>query len=225
MRSPAMPTRVDLRRELQELYSATPVPVALEVPELPFLMIDGHGDPNTAPLYHEAVRALYALAYTVQFALKRGPAALDAPVMPLEGLWWTPDMATFTTEDKTAWDWTLMILLPDQATDDVVEHARTEAVRKKGLDAIGRVRRERLAEGLAAQVLHVGPYSAEGPTVERLHAFVAERGCLLSGKHHEIYLGDPRRSAPERLRTILRQPMADPDVAVVLPGTAAGRTI
>ena len=202
-----MTTTVDLRRELRNLYSAPRTPALLEVPELPFLMIDGHGDPNTAPAYAEAVEALYTVAYTVRFALKRGPAAVDAPVMPLEGLWWTADMATFSVEDKAAWDWTMMILLPPQATDDVVDEARAAAARKKRLDPIDRVRRERYAEGLSAQVLHVGPYSAEGPTVATLHAFIADRGCRLTGKHHEIYVGDPRRSAPEKLRTIIRQPV------------------
>lgn len=202
-----MTTKVDLKRELRSLYSATSTPALLEVPELPFLMIDGHGDPNTAPAYAEAIEALYAVAYTVRFALKRGPAAVDAPVMPLEGLWWTPDMATFSVDDKSAWDWTAMILLPPQATGDVVDEARAAAAEKKRLDAIGRVRQERYAEGLSAQILHVGPYSAEGPTIASLHAFIAERGCRLTGKHHEIYLGDPRRSAPEKLRTIVRQPV------------------
>ena len=203
-----MTTTVDLRRELRTLYSATRTPAMLEVPELPFLMVDGHGDPNTAPAYAEAVEALYTVAYTVRFALKRGPAAVDAPVMPLEGLWWTADMAAFSADDKSAWDWTMMILLPPQATDDVVDEARAAAARKKRLDPIGRVRRERYAEGLSAQILHVGPYSAEGPTVATLHAFVAARGCRLTGKHHEIYLGDPRRAALEKLKTVVRQPVA-----------------
>ncbi|WP_324278274.1 GyrI-like domain-containing protein [Blastococcus brunescens] len=119
-------------------------------------------------------------------------------------------MATFSTDDKSDWDWTLMILLPEQATTELVEEARTRTAEKKGLEAIGRVRFERFAEGPAAQVLHVGPYSAEGPTVAALHAFIAEQGCLLSGRHHEIYLGDPRRAAPEKLRTIVRQPVAGP---------------
>jgi hypothetical protein len=203
-----MTTRVDLKRELRGLYSATRTPTLLEVPELPFLMIDGHGDPNTAPAYADAVEALYTVAYTVRFALKRGSAAVDAPVMPLEGLWWTPDMATFSVEDKSAWNWTMMILLPPQATAQVVDEARAGAATKKRPESIGRVRLERYAEGLSAQVLHVGPYSAEGPTVQALHAFIAERGFRLTGKHHEIYLGDPRRSAPEKLRTIVRQPVA-----------------
>jgi hypothetical protein len=200
-------TTIDLRRELAALYSAKRSPAFVDAPELPFLMVDGHGDPNTAPAYAEAVQALYSVAYTVRFALKRGPLALDAPVMPLEGLWWTADMATFSTEDKSAWDWTMMIVVPEQVTAVLVADARAEAARKRPLPAVDRVRLERFAEGRCAQVLHVGPYSTEGPTVAGLHAFIAEHGYAPSGKHHEIYLGDPRRSAPEKLRTIVRQPV------------------
>ena len=203
-------TTVDLRRELREVYSARPSPALVDVPELPFLMIDGHGDPNSAPAYADAVGALYSVAYAVRFALKRGPSAIDAPVMPLEGLWWTADMSTFSTEDKSDWDWRMMIVLPMQATAALVEEARARTAAKKSTEAMGRVRLEPWTEGLSAQILHVGPYSAEGPTVEALHAFIEGRGYLLSGKHHEIYLGDPRRTAPEKLRTIVRQPVARP---------------
>jgi hypothetical protein len=203
-------TTIDLRRELAPLYSATRVPSFVDVPELPFLMIDGHGDPNTAPAYPEAVQALYSLAYTIRFALKRGPYAVDAKVMPLEGQWWTTDMRTFTTDDKSQWDWTMMIAVPPQATDRVVEDARAAAARKHPSASLDRVRLERVTEGRCAQVLHVGPYSEEGPTIAELHAFIAAHGCALAGKHHEIYLGDPRRAAPEKLRTILRQPVTSP---------------
>jgi hypothetical protein len=200
-------TRVDLRRELSALYSATRVPAFVDVPELPMLMIDGHGDPNTAPAYADAVQALYSVAYTIRFALKRRPDGVDAPVMPLEGLWWTPDMATFSTDDKSQWNWTMMIAVPEQVTAAVVEDARAAAARKRPLALFDGVRLERVAEGRCAQILHVGPYSAEGPTVAALHAFIADNGCTLTGRHHEIYLGDPRRAAPERLRTIVRQPV------------------
>ena len=203
---PGLP--IDLRRELSAVYSATREPAFVDVPELPYLMIDGHGDPNTAPAYADAVQALYSLAYTIRFALKRRPDPVDARVMPLEGLWWTPDMATFSPDDKSAWNWTMMITVPEQVTAAVVDDARAAAARKRPHAALDRVRLERFAEGCCAQVLHVGPYSAEGPTVAALHAFVAASGCTLSGRHHEIYLGDPRRSAPETLRTILRQPVA-----------------
>ena len=201
-------TRVDLRRELSALYSAKRVPAFVDVPELPMLMIDGHGDPNTAPAYADAVQAMYSVAYTIRFALKRRPAAVDAPVMPLEGLWWTPDMATFSTDDKSQWNWTMMIVVPEQVTAAVVEDARTAAARKRPHSSLDRVRLERFAEGRCAQILHVGPYSAEGPTVAALHAFIADNRGTLSRRHHEIYLGDPHRAAPEKLRTIVRQPVA-----------------
>ncbi|HEV7188424.1 MAG TPA: GyrI-like domain-containing protein [Blastococcus sp.] len=199
---------IDLRRELSALYSARRAPSFVDVPELSFLMVDGHGDPNTDPAYADAIQALYSLAYTIRFALKRGPAAVDAPVMPLEGLWWAPDMAAFSAGDKSAWDWTMMIAVPVQVTEEVVSDARRAAAGKRPLAAIDQVRLERFAEGRCAQVLHVGPYSAEGPTIAGLHAFITANGYALAGKHHEIYLGDPRRSAPEKLRTIVRQPVA-----------------
>jgi hypothetical protein len=201
-------TTVDLRRRLSALYTAKRVPAFVDVPELPMLMIDGHGDPNTAPAYADAVQALYSVAYTIRFALKRRADAVDAPVMPLEGLWWTPDMATFSTDEKSQWNWTMMIVVPEQVTAPVVEDARAAAARKRPLAPLDRVRLERFAEGRCAQVLHVGPYSTEGPTVAALHAFIADHGGTLSGRHHEIYLGDPRRAAPEKLRTIVRQPVA-----------------
>jgi len=204
-------TTVDLRRELPQLYRAAVAPALVDVPPLDYLMIDGAGDPNTAPEYAEAVQALYSVAYTVRFGLKRLPDPVDAPVMPLEGLWWVPDMSTFSVEDKSRWNWTLMIVQSAQVSADVADAARETAARKKGLPATGRVRLERFAEGRAAQVLHRGPYSAEGPTVAALHRFIADQGLTLSGRHHEIYLGDPHRTAPERLRTIIRQPVARAD--------------
>ena len=199
---------VDLRRELPQLYRAAAAPELVDVPPLDYLMIDGSGDPNTAAAYAEAVQALYSVAYTVRFALKRAPDPVDAPVMPLEGLWWVTDMSTFSAEDKSRWDWTMMIVQSEHVTADVANSARETAARKKGLPAIERVRLERFAEGRAAQILHVGPYSSEGPTIAALHRFIADSGLALSGKHHEIYLGDPRRTAPERLRTIIRQPVS-----------------
>ena len=198
---------VDLKRQLPELYRAGREPAFVDVPELPFLMIDGAGDPTTAPRYAEALQALYAVAYTLRFALKRRPDGVDAPVLPLEGLWWSPDMSAFTTGDRDAWRWTMLIREPDQVGPEDVARARDDVVAKKHLGAAREVRLERWAEGRAAQVLHVGPYAAEGPTIERLHRFIADAGCRLSGRHHEIYLGDPRRSAPEKLRTIIRQPV------------------
>lgn len=197
--------KIDFKRELRECYTAKPAPAIVEVPELPFLMIDGHGDPNTCRDYREAVSALHSVSYAAKFALKRDDI-LDYSVMPLEGLWWVPDMSTFTTKDKSAWDWTMMIMQPDAVTLEVFEQAAVK-VAKKSLPALERVRLERFAEGPAAQVMHRGPYSTEGPTIAALHAFIAEQGRERAGKHHEIYLSDPRRSAPEKIKTILRQPL------------------
>ena len=199
--------KLDLKKDLKHLYGATATPALIEVPAITYLMIDGHGDPNTAPEYAEAVQALFSVAYTAKFALKKsgGP---DIAVMPLQALWWVPDMTTFSVTDKSAWDWTAMIAQPDVVTPDVVDAARSAAAAKAPAAALAKLRLETLVEGRAGQVLHVGPYAAEGPTIERLHAFIADQGLQLRGKHHEIYLGDPRRTAPERLKTIIRQPVA-----------------
>ncbi|HEY6890679.1 MAG TPA: GyrI-like domain-containing protein [Solirubrobacter sp.] len=200
-------TKLDLTRDLRELYRATTRPVIVDVPKLRYAMLDGHGDPATEPGYRAAVEALYAVSYAAKFAVKRsgGP---DCKVMPLEGLWWALDMAAFRTGDRAAWQWTLLIAQPDPVTAGVFEAARDDAAARHGADPIARVRLETLAEGQAAQVMHVGSYSAEGPTIERLHAFIAEQGLDPVGRHHEIYVSDPRRTAPERLRTIIRQPVA-----------------
>ncbi|HEX7610572.1 MAG TPA: GyrI-like domain-containing protein [Solirubrobacteraceae bacterium] len=203
-------TKVDFKRELRELYTAGREPELVDVPELAFIMIDGHGDPNTSPAYTQAVEALYTVAYTAKFALARGADPFDFAVMPLEGLWWVPDMTRFASTEKSDWDWTMMIMQPDRVSGDVFADARAAAAEKKSLEAIARVRLERFAEGRAAQVMHVGPYGAEGPTIAGLHAFIAEQGCAPAGKHHEIYLSDPRRAAPEKLKTIVRQPLARP---------------
>jgi hypothetical protein len=178
----------------------------VEAPELSFLMIDGQGDPNTSGQYREAVSALFSVSYASRFALKDA-GVIDFGVMPLEGLWWASDMSAFSIEDKPAWQWTMLIMQPDEVTAEVLAEAKVKAAAKVPVAVLEQLRLERFAEGLAAQMLHIGPYSAEGPTVASLHAFIAEQGRELAGKHHEVYLGDPRRSAPEKLKTIIRQPM------------------
>jgi hypothetical protein len=202
-----MTAKIDPKRELRQLYSARQAPELVDVPELGFLMIDGHGDPNRAPRYQAAVEALYAVSYALKFAIKRagGP---DYTIAPLEGLWWTQDMASFSVEAKADWDWTMMILQPAEATPELAARTGREVAHKKPLPAAAELRLQRYAEGASAQLLHLGPYADEGPTIARLHAFIQERGYQLRGKHHEIYLGDPRRTAPERLRTIIRQPVS-----------------
>ena len=203
--------KLDLKKTLKQLYQPSAKDFSVvDVPPLPYLMIDGHGDPNTAAAYVEAVQALYGLAYTLKFQLKKADPALDFGVMPLEGLWWAADMANFAALSKADWDWTMMILQPDYVTAAEVEAARAEALRKKGgaggAPGLARVRLETYHEGPAAQIRYFGAYADEGLTIARLHAFIAAQGHTLRGKHHEIYLGDPRRTAPAKLQTVIRQP-------------------
>jgi hypothetical protein len=172
-------------------------------------MVDGEGDPNVSQEYRDAVQALYAVSYAVKFAVKRAAGGVDYRVMLLEGLWWVDDMSTFTVDDKSGWQWTALIAQPDLVTGELVEQAIAAAAAKRALPAAGRVRLERFREGRAAQVLHRGPFSAEGPTIAGLHGFIAAQGLGRRGKHHEIYLTDPSRTAPERLKTVIRQPVAD----------------
>jgi hypothetical protein len=204
------PVRDPEGKARERLYKAGREPQLVDVPALHFLMVDGEGDPNTAPAYREAVEALFALAYALKFALKRtgGP---DERVSPLEGLWWSDDMGAFAVERRGDWRWTMMIAQPEAVTPALVVATLDEVRRKKALPALDRLRFAPYAEGRAAQILHLGPYAAEGPTIARLHAFIREQGLTFDGrvqKHHEIYLSDPRRAAPERMRTILRQPVA-----------------
>lgn len=197
--------KIDHRKELKHLFnpSAKQV-VTVNVPAMQFLMFAGHGDPNTSPLFQEATEALYAVSYTLKFMVKKGLETFDYAVMPLEGLWWVGDMATFSLEAKDRWLWTLMIMQPEFITASQAEEARAETARRKGM--VDRVRFETYHEGQAAQIMHLGPYATERATIEKLHAYIAETGGEPHGKHHEIYLGDPRRTAPEKLKTILRQP-------------------
>lgn len=200
-------TKLDLRRSLRELYAPPRDPVLVAVPPLTCLMVDGKGDPNIVASYREAVEALYAVSYGAKFALKHagGP---DIAVMPLEALWWVTDMAGFAASDRAQWLWTALIVQPEPVTSVVVDEARAKVRSRRPVPpAIDLVRREVLEEGSAAQVMHVGPYADEGPVIERLHRFVEESGMRLRGKHHEIYLTDPRRTSPGRMRTVLRQPV------------------
>jgi hypothetical protein len=201
-------TKIDLKRELRDLYLPGRTPSLVDVPEMGFLMVDGEGDPNTATAYREAIEVLYAVAYTAKFAVKAMPGGLDFGVMPLEGLWWTDEATGFAAGDKSRWKWTAMIMQPDAVTPEIVEQARHAAAARRSLPGLDLLRHERFAEGAAAQVMYFGPYKDEGPAIRALHVFIAEQGYMPAGKHHEIYLGDPRRSAPEKLRTVIRQPVA-----------------
>lgn len=200
--------KIDLKRELGPLYrpSANRV-VQVDVPAFRFLMIDGEGDPNTSPAYAHAVEALFSVSYTAKFMVKKGAQAIDYAVMPLEGLWWSDDLSAFVNNDRAKWKWTMMILQPDFVAPAVIEEAIAQVRRRKQLAAVDELRLETFAEGRCAQTLHVGPFSEEGPTIQRVHDFIRAHSAL-AGKHHEIYLSDIRRADPARWKTIIRQPMA-----------------
>lgn len=199
--------KVDLKKELKHLYQTSSKEVIrVEVPTFRFLMIDGEGDPNTSRAYAEAVEALFSVSYTAKFMVKKGAQAIDYAVMPLEGLWWSDDMSAFLTNDRSKWKWTMMILQPHFVEETVIQAAIAEVKRKKALPAVDALRLENFTEGTCAQVLHIGPFTEEGPTIERVHDFIRTRSAL-SGKHHEIYLSDIRRADSAKWKTIIRQPM------------------
>ncbi|MBW0092943.1 GyrI-like domain-containing protein [Pseudonocardia sp. KRD-184] len=203
-----MPDKIDFKRELP-CYRAGRTPQVVDVPDLQYLVVDGHGDPNT-PAYTDAVSTLYPVAYGLK-TLSRTSLDRDFVVMPLEGLWWAEDMSTFTTaRDKSRWDWTMMILAPPWVTTAMVAEAVERVGRKKRPPRLDDLRLESLSEGRCVQVLHVGGYDDETALLRRVHEeFIPGRGLTMTGRHHEIYLGDPRRTDPAKLRTILRQPVLD----------------
>jgi hypothetical protein len=202
---------LDLRKQFKHLYQPSAKKFSIvDVPPMNFLMIDGTGNPNTSQAYRDALEALYGLSYTLKFGVKLGKYGkkkYDYPVMALEGLWWMDDMREFSDARKDEWKWTMMVMQPDIITPDLVELARTDLIEKKNPVAASKIRFESYHEGLSAQIMYFGPYADEGPTIQRLHDFIHESGHQLRGKHHEIYLGDPRRTAPEKLKTVIRQPM------------------
>lgn len=205
--------RVDLRKELKHLYAPSPRKVELvDVPAFQFAMIDGvieKGEgPSTSRTFQEALQALYGISYTLKFTSKlRAKNPIDYPVMALEALWWT-GRGAFAFDPQRPWQWTAMILQPDHITRAMFEAGVRQLREKRPSPALGKLRLERFKEGPCIQVMHLGPYADEPRTVERMHTFADENGLSLRGKHHEIYLGDPRRSKPEKLRTVLRLPVA-----------------
>jgi hypothetical protein len=202
-------SKIDFKRQLKQLYQPSAKKFSVvDVPSMQFMMLDGHGDPNSAQEYKDAVEALYGVAYKVKFMSKK-ELGKDYTVPPLEGLWWAEDMETFTIErDKSQWDWTMMIMQPEWITTDMVEEAVAIVEKQKALVALPKLRPETYDEGLSVQIMHFGSYDDEGPTIARMHhEFMPANGYEPRGKHHEIYLSDPRRVAPEKLKTVLRQPV------------------
>lgn len=204
-----MTSKTDFKKSLDAYQAKRDQFRIVDVPDTLYIMIDGHGDPNTSPAYAEAIGALYPVAYKLKFASKRD-LGHDYVVMPLEGLWWAEDMESFTgSRDKSRWDWTMMIMTPDW----IDRHMFDTAIQQFGGDdqpeRLGDIRLEPLSEGRCVQTLHVGSFEDEADVLTRMHReFIPDNGLRMVGKHHEIYLSDPRKTAPEKLRTILRQPVS-----------------
>ncbi len=198
--------KIDFKKQLKELYLPSDKGfVVVEVPDMQFLMIDGQGSPDTEN-YRQAVQWLFSVVYPIKFIAKK-LMGKDFVAPPLEGLWWADDMENFATGDKDKWKWRMMIVTPDWVTQEMFEQALTKAKKKLGEEPQS-LRLERYAEGLSVQIMHIGPYSEEGPVIARMHEeFLPESGLAPNGHHHEIYLGDPRKTAPEKLKTVLRQPV------------------
>jgi hypothetical protein len=189
-----------MRKQHKDLFSGKKEPALIEVPSLPYLMVDGKGAPESAD-YATAVSALYSVAYAIKFALKPD---VEYSVPPLQGQWWAADYDVFTTGDRSAWCWTMMIMQPRQASAEIVSEAMAKARKRKPIDG---VRFEHFEEGTCAQILHTGPYSEEPATIARLMAFISGSGRQITGNHHEIYLTRPRTDAPEKMRTLIRYPV------------------
>ncbi|MFT4294216.1 MAG: GyrI-like domain-containing protein [Micropruina sp.] len=203
-----MTEKVDFKKTLDGYQASRGEFRVVDLPSMHYLMVDGHGDPNTSTDYPDALAALYPVAYKLKFLSKR-ELRRDYVVPPLEGLWWAQDMDVFTAaRDKSRWDWTMMLMVPDWIEPDLVDHASAQAGSKNPPARLDDVRLETLAEGRCVQTLHLGSFDDEGPVLERMHhEFIPEQGLRVDGKHHEIYFSDFRRVAPEKLRTILRQPV------------------
>jgi hypothetical protein len=201
-----MITKTDFKKLFKELYNPRKSYFHLvNVPPMNFLMIDGKGDPNKSVDYQDAMAALYTLSYGLKFALKS--QGYDHVVPPIEGLWWMENMEEFSFTNKDMWAWTMMIMQPEWINQEWVERVRKNARGKKDNPFIDKVRYERFYEGLSVQFLYTGAYADEAPKISEMHKFILSNGYKSNGKHHEIYLGDPRKTSPERLQTIIRQPV------------------
>ncbi|QNG19343.1 hypothetical protein G4H71_18340 [Rhodococcus triatomae] len=203
-----MTDKVDFKKSLDSYQARHGEFRMVDVPVMRYLTVDGHGDPNTSTAYTDALAALYPVAYKLKFASKRD-LGRDYVVPPLEGLWWAEDMDSFTTSrDKSRWDWTMMLMVPDWLDQDAVDTAVERVGSSNPPARLGDVRLIALSEGRCVQTLHIGPFDDEAAVLDRMHhEFIPEHGLRLSGKHHEVYFSDFRRVAPEKLRTLLRQPV------------------
>ena len=199
--------KIDLKKELKAFYNPSAKEVTLiDVSKMNFIMIDGQGAPES-PQFAQSIEALYPIAYGIKFDKKKTDGT-DYGVMPMEGLFWADDMVVFMPEtaDRSKWQWTLMIMQPDFISVADFNKAKEAAGKKKDNPFIDKVRFESYSEGKSAQIMHIGPFAAEGPNIQKLHHKIKEIGGKLTGRHHEIYLSDPRRAAPEKMKTVIRQP-------------------
>ena len=201
--------KIDCKKELKHLYNSSAKEATIvNVPPMNFLMIDGEGDPNISKSYQDSIEALFSVSYALKFMIKKGKLQIDYGVLPLEGLWWADDMTNFNAQNKNKWKWTSMIMQPEYITQEIVVSAIEQVKKKKNLVALPKMRFESFNEGDAVQIMHIGPFSEEDPTIEKVHSFIRENGCqLTTGKHHEIYLSDFRKTASSKLKTIIRQPI------------------
>jgi len=205
-----VPAKVDFKKSMKAFYQPNSKEVVMvDIPEMQFLMIDGMGSPGDSQEYLDALAALYPVAFKTKFLSKA--KGKDYVVPPLEGLWWADNMEDFTEGNRDKWKWTMMIMQPDCITQDIINEAIESTIEKKPehKNLISKIRLEKYKEGKAAQIMHLGPYSEEGPTVEKVHKFIESQGGTFDGhskKHHEIYLSDPRKAKPENMKTVIRQP-------------------
>lgn len=203
-------SKIDYKKELKELYRPPAKKVVeVNVPQMNFLMIDGTGLPDEqSPTteFGQAIEALFSVSYKLKFMIRNGQG-MDYGVLPLEGLWWADDMSDFIKGNKSKWKWTAMIMQPGPVTKKLVNEAIKQVQDKKDLPSVDRLRFKLFKEGPCAQILHIGPFSEEGPVIEQVHSFISKCGRKPAGKHHEIYLSDIRRVAPENMKTVIRQPM------------------
>jgi hypothetical protein len=203
-------TKIDLKKELMELYNPPAAKISvIEVPAMNFVMIDGAGDPNKSQEYQDAVEALYSISYAIKFMVKK-EKSIDYGVMPLEGLWWADDMTRFTINNKDIWKWIAMIMQPEYVSEELFNQALGQVEKKKSLPSLSKARFQSFQEGLSVQTMYIGPFTEEGPTIKKLHNYIRDNGYVFDGvaqKHHEIYLSDFRKTAPEKLKTVIRQPV------------------
>lgn len=198
--------KIDFKKEYKELYKPSARDFTyVDIPDFQFLMIDGSGDPNVVVEYQQAIETLYSVAYKIKFVSKKSDK--DYVVPPLEGLWWAEDMEQFSIDRKDEWLWTMMIMQPEWITEPMFQDGLSQVTKSKNLPGVSKLRMESYSEGKAIQILYTGPFANEGPVIAAMHRRLHEDGFVKKAKHHEIYLSDPRKTAPDKLKTVIRQPV------------------